>query len=762
MSGRRRPSFLGCRRLFSPSTLAAPLKLRTKILIFVAGCIAVFCALFVGLAHFILLPSADRAEAQVMVQNLRRFEGRLDARLDRLSQAGVEWAYWDEAMNFIADRNPSFVKANLTATAFKDSAIEILLMWDAQDRLVVGRMLRSVDGPTEAVPAAVVAELAAVPGLFQRVLEGETIGLLRTSLGVVLLSAQPVTDSNGHGPVRGTMVVGSFLGAARVAELAAHEPFAVELVVPGVAAAPLVPMLAVDGPRTAFALNDAELGGRMPLTDLKGGTAAVVELRAPRTLHVQQMQSMWVMLEALGIASVVLIVVVGLLVDVLFLRRLVRLQAEVRELRDEAGIRRLEATDGTPEFRRLGQDIAAMARGLREAQLRAEAASHAKGAFLATMSHEIRTPMNGVLGFTSLLKGTPLTPEQRDYVATIEQSGEILLALINDILDLSKLESQGVELEQQPVIVQDIANEIGALFVPRLLTKGVRLVVECGADVPPAVLADALRLRQILFNLVGNAAKFTRHGEVRVRIGAGAEDSRGGRKECVLQFEVSDTGIGITPEQQARLFQPFTQADNSTTRQFGGTGLGLAISQRLVGAMGGTIGVESGPGQGARFFFAVRVPVLESPVAEPESADAEERRPERPYRLRTLVVEDNEVNRRMISMMLRRLHCEADYAVTGSEAVAKATAAAPGYDLVLMDVVMPEMDGLDVTRAIRAHELAGPHPPAWIVALTASAMVGDRERCFAVGMNDFLSKPFRLGELISVLDRVPRRGPAGE
>jgi signal transduction histidine kinase/CheY-like chemotaxis protein len=710
------------------------------------------------LVHAILLPSADQAEVQGMVQNLRRFEARLENRLDRISQSGVEWAYWDDFANYLVNRRPAFVRTNLTAVALEDSAIDFLQVWDAQDRPVVGRMWLAPEPQAEAVPPDFVAALGAVPGIFQRVTDGELRGITRTPLGLVLLSAQPITDNEGGGPVRGTLVVGCLLRGNLLRELRAHEPFDLKVLDPGAvvprAAAPTVS----EGTRTAFTISETELGGRMPLADLRGGSAAVIELRAARTLRLQQMQSMWVVLQALGVASVVLLVVVGLLVEVLFLRRLVRLQAEVRELRDEAGIQRLESTGGTPEFRRLGKDIAAMARGLREAQLRAEAASRAKGAFLATMSHEIRTPMNGVLGFTSLLKGTPLNSEQKEYVTTIEQSGEILLALINDILDLSKLESHTIELEQQPVVVQDIVNEICALFRPRLRAKGVRLAIDCGPDVPPAVMADALRLRQILFNLLGNAVKFTQEGEVRVRITASPADVPSGTGECTLHFEVLDTGIGITPEQQTRLFRPFSQADNSTTRQYGGTGLGLAISQRLVEAMGGSIGVESEAGKGARFFFSLRVPVFAEVATEADGDEAEWLHVEPRLSGRTLVVEDNEVNRRMIAMMLRRLGAEADYAVNGLEAVSKATAPGAHYDLVLMDVVMPEMDGLDVTRAIRAHERTGALSPAWIVALTASAMESDRERCLAVGMNDFLSKPYRLADLVGVLDRMPGGG----
>ena len=275
------------------------------------------------------------------------------------------------------------------------------------------------------------------------------------------------------------------------------------------------------------------------------------------------------------------------------------------------------------------------------------------------------------------------------------------------------------------------------------------------------VVGDALRLRQVLFNLVGNAAKFTQEGQVQIRIRrkSGAPAPPDG--ECVLQFEVVDTGIGLTSEQRTRLFEPFSQADSSTTRVFGGTGLGLAISQRLVKAMGGEIGVESEANRGARFYFSLRFRLAETPVVEAKTT-AFDAVPDLPcYGGRILVVEDNVVNRRMMSIMLRRVGCAADYAENGREAVAKVTAANPAFDLIIMDVVMPEMDGLDATRAIRVHELVNRRSPVWIVALTASAMVEDRERCHSVGMDDFLAKPIRLGELIAALERATLNKPAG-
>jgi signal transduction histidine kinase/CheY-like chemotaxis protein len=731
--------------------------LRTKVLLFVAACIAVFCALVVALAQLILLPAAERAEVQAMLQNLRRFEGRLEQRLSRLSQSGVEWAYWDDTGDYLRRPDLAFVRDNFGHESFDESHLDFLILWAPSGRAALAKGRADPPGDAADLPESFVAELGRLPGVLQRTEDGELRGVTRTSRGLVLVSALPVLNTKGEGPVRGTVLAGCFLAGEERDNLHSHEPFTLQLLPPDTGRAGPAPA-GRDGAREVVLPDDFTAVGRFPLPDLRGGTAAVVELQAPRTLRMQQMHSLGVVLWALLAGSVVLMAVAWYLIEVIFLRRLLRLQEEVKELRDEAGIRRVEEIGGGPELRGLARNIAAMARGLREAQLQAEAASRAKGAFLATMSHEIRTPLNGVIGFTSLLRGTPLSPEQREYVDTISQSGQTLLSLINDILDLSKLEAGRVELESQPVVLAELAGEISALFAPRLRELGVALEIAVDAAVPAVVLADALRLRQVLFNLVGNAAKFTPRGRVRLIIApAAGETAPPGR--CRLRIEVSDTGIGLTPEQQQRLFQPFTQADSSTTRQFGGTGLGLAICQRLVRAMGGQIGVESAPGQGARFFFTLEVEPGDGLEAGAQ-ASAESPAPVLLQSAsRVLVAEDNEVNRTLISAMLARAGCQVETVVDGRQAVAAVTAAGPGFDLLLMDLAMPEMNGLDATRAIRAHEAATGRAPVWIVALTASVLAEDRRECRQAGMDDFVAKPIRQEDVVALLARAPAPSP---
>ncbi|MDQ2758369.1 MAG: ATP-binding protein, partial [Actinomycetota bacterium] len=434
-------------------------------------------------------------------------------------------------------------------------------------------------------------------------------------------------------------------------------------------------------------------------------------------------------------------------------------QVEVRPIHDDAGrIEGFVAVQSDITTRREAADA------LRRAKEAAEENARAKASFLASMSHEIRTPLNAVLGLTELLLDTPLAPEQRQYASTANHSGRLLLALLNDILDFSALDSGKVEIAPTPLDVTTVLEDVEQMLRPSATHQGLTLSRTVAPEVPSLVCTDGNRLRQVLINLVGNALRFTPSGEVCIEVSF--REDREAQRFGFLTLAVRDTGVGIPADRLERIFEPFSQGDASTSRTHGGTGLGLSICTHVAARMDGELTVTSEPGVGSTFTFTVPVGECVGSAIEPDESPTAPAGPD--GELRVLLAEDDPVNRLVALHMLRRLGIDPDVAVDGREAFELTVAR--GYDVVLMDVHMPGTDGLEATRLIREHLGTPPR----IVALTANALEGDRERLIAAGMDAYVSKPFTLADLASVLgrsaldaaavaaDEAPRVAPTGQ
>jgi signal transduction histidine kinase/CheY-like chemotaxis protein len=382
---------------------------------------------------------------------------------------------------------------------------------------------------------------------------------------------------------------------------------------------------------------------------------------------------------------------------------------------------------------------------LSKARIKAEEAAKAKSQFLSTMSHEIRTPLNAVIGLSELLAETDSEEEKKEFAKHIKKSGENLLEILNNVLDYSKFESTGIEKELKPVNLSQVIHEINNLLTPLSLNKNLSLETDISTDIPDWVLTDETHIKQILINLAGNAIKFTSEGSVRISLQKNSDPQKKGN----LTFIIKDTGHGISRENIHRLFKSFTQLDASRTRQHGGTGLGLAISKKLVEALGGEIWFESELNKGAEFYFTIQAKETSNQDSTVEAPSRVVEAPvEDSHSPRTLVVEDNLLNQKVITKILEKINLKTDIASNGKEALEMLDSS--NYNLIFMDMEMPVMDGLEATRQIRKN-LPSERQPI-IIAMTANAFMEDRERCLEAGMNDFISKPISIDKIKSMLN----------
>jgi len=726
----------------------------------------------VGL-KYVVSPSFENFERETAKQNMARAQQAITAELAALDILSREYSEWDHAYDYVRGLRDEFVAENLDISFWQNTDINMMLYFDLDGQMLWGAIIDQT--MTEELPLQdelIQPFTTNHPLLKPRQYLDGIHGLLHARSAPMLVSANPVLTSTAEGPVAGTLVIGKYIDAARV-ELLGERAF-VDLSlydrnVPDDAErfseVELSSLDSAGGVRWDY--GDEDVVGLEVLNDVFGSPTFLLEVRSSRRITDIGQGTIQTASVFLLVVSIIFVVSAWMLMRHLIVTPIGRLTRHILKIRQTGDLSQKFESRRKDEIGLLAQEFSQLTDNLSTVQVQLEASrdkalamSFAKSEFLARMSHEIRTPMNGVLGMIELLNSTPLSNTQKRYAQTIHESADTLLDIINDVLDFSKIEAGRLRLEEITFDLNAFLSDMTDSLTGLAHQKGLTLECITPNGEALAVRGDPFRLRQVLTNLIGNAIKFTEQGGVQLRVAASDNSS----EQVKFHFEVSDTGVGIAKKKQEIIFDSFSQEDGSTTRRYGGTGLGLTISRELVEMMGGELALESEPGKGSIFSFEVSMKAS-SETDFSESARALQKNiftpKTRPTMIgllhgRVLVAEDNVVNQEVAVGMLSAMGVEVVVAKNGNEVMEHYSP--NSFDAVLMDCQMPVMDGFQAAREIRRLEAGSTQKPVHIIAVTANALAGDREKCAAAGMNDYLSKPFTGEQLYNILSNCLTAG----